>query len=49
LGQVLAFTVGGEPVGAFILRSMSEVWRRVDANGILTTAVVDLSLEEYVT
>jgi phage protein U len=46
-GAVLQFTVGGELVGDFVLRDVSEDWRRFSRNGVLTTAIVVLSLEEY--
>jgi len=46
-GAVLQFTVGGELVGDFILHDVSEEWRRFNRNGVLTFAVVGLSLEEY--
>lgn len=46
-GAVMQFTVGGELVGDFILKDVSEEWRRFSRDGVLTTAVVGLSLEEY--
>lgn len=48
LGGVLQFTVGGELVGDYTINGLSETWTRLDANGVLTVAVVELSLEEYV-
>ncbi len=46
-GNVLQFTVGGELVGEYTIADLNEEWRRVDANGVLTVAVVTLKLEEY--
>lgn len=47
-GAVNQFTVGGELVGDFILKNLDEEWKRFSRNGVLTTAIVVLSLEEYV-
>lgn len=46
-GAVLTFVVGGELVGDFVLKSLSEEWRRFESKGVLTTAIAELSLEEY--
>ena len=47
-GAVLQFTIGGELVGDFTINDCDETWTRFDRNGVLTTAVVGLQLEEYV-
>jgi phage protein U len=47
-GNVLQFTIGGELVGDFTINEVGEEWPRFDRNGVLTTAIVDLQLEEYV-
>lgn len=47
-GVVLQFTIGGELVGDFSIQSLDETWTRFNRNGVLTTAVVSLHLEEYV-
>jgi phage protein U len=46
-GNVLPFTVGGEPVGDFVIKSASEDWTRFSGDGVLLCAIVSLSLEEY--
>lgn len=46
-GNVLQFTVGGELVGDFTIENVDEEWRRVSRTGVLTTAIVGLTLEEY--
>jgi len=46
-GAVLQFTVGGELVGDFSIENVDEEWRRVSRDGVLTTAIVSLTLEEY--
>lgn len=46
-GAVLQFTIGGELVGDFVLRNISEEWQRVTSQGVLTAAVCTLKLEEY--
>lgn len=47
LGLVMQFVIGGELVGDYTLRSMSEDLRRFDAKGVLTTAIVEMTLREY--
>lgn len=46
-GNVLQFTVGGELVGDYSIEALDEEWTRVSRTGVLTTAVVTLTLEEY--
>lgn len=46
-GVVMQFSIGGEFVGEFSLEGLDEAWTRFDAKGVLTTAVVQLTLEEY--
>ena len=46
-GAVNQFTVGGTFVGDFSLDNVDETWSRVDHDGVLTVAVVALTLEEY--
>lgn len=46
-GAVNQFTVGGEFVGDFTVENVEEEWRRFSRNGVLTTAVVAVTLEEY--
>lgn len=41
------FTVGGDLVGDFVLRSIGEDWRHVSRNGVLVIAYGSISLEEY--
>jgi phage protein U len=48
-GSVLQFTVGGELVGDFVLRSVREDWRWFSRDGVLTKAIVSITLEEYAT
>ncbi len=47
-GAVLQFTVGGDLVGDFVLKGVSEELRRVNRDGVLTAATANLTLEEYV-
>lgn len=47
-GEVLQFTIGGELVGDYTLRDLSEQWTVFDARGVLQIAVVAVSLKEYV-
>lgn len=46
-GAVNQFTVGGELVGDFIVRTVDEEWRRFSRTGVLTTAIASVTLEEY--
>lgn len=46
-GAVLQFVVGGQLVGDFVLKGLAEDWRRFSRNGVLVTAIVDVTLEEY--
>lgn len=46
-GAVNQFTVAGEFVGDFTLENVDEEWRRFSRAGVLTTAIVALTLEEY--
>lgn len=46
-GAVLQFTIGGELVGDYIVRGVTEDWSRFSSHGVLTSAVVSLKLEEY--
>ena len=46
-GAVERFLVGDEPVGDFRLTSLSETWRHLDANGVLTVAQAEVTLAEY--
>jgi phage protein U len=46
-GAVLQFTIGGALVGDFIVRNLSEDLHRFSSKGVLLTAIVELSLEEY--
>lgn len=46
-GEVLQFTIGGKLVGDCVIESLDEQWRRFDAKGVLTHAVVSLHLKEY--
>lgn len=45
-GSVLQFTVGGELLGDFSIENMDEELKRFDRTGVLTTAIVALTLEE---
>jgi phage protein U len=47
-GAVLQFTVGGELVGDFTIESVDDSWPRVSREGVVTTALVNLTIEEYV-
>ncbi|MDY0063397.1 MAG: phage tail protein [Myxococcota bacterium] len=47
-GEVLAFVLGGRPVGDWFIKELSETWRHVMADGRVQVIVVELSLEEYV-
>jgi len=46
-GEVLPFMVGGVDRGSWIVKTMTEVWRRVSGSGVVQLIAVDLSLEEY--
>jgi hypothetical protein len=46
-GAVNQLTLGGELVGDYTVKSLSEDQRRFDPAGVLVTVVVDLTLEEY--
>ena len=46
-GEVLAFVLGGRPVGDWIIKEQSETWRHVTADGQVLLIHVELSLEEY--
>lgn len=46
-GAVLQFTVGGQLIGDFTIEGVAEEWRRVSRAGVLTTAIVALTMEEY--
>lgn len=46
-GAVNQFTVGGELVGDFSVENVDETWTRMSRTGVLITAVVNLTLEEY--
>lgn len=46
-GEVLQFTIGGELVGDFSLRTLVENWSTFDARGVLRIADVTLTLKEY--
>lgn len=46
-GAVLQFTIGGELVGDFVLKGISEDWQRMTNQGVLTAATCTLKLEEY--
>ena len=46
-GAVLQFTVGGQLVGDFVIKDISESLNVIDSKGVLILAVAELSLEEY--
>jgi phage protein U len=46
-GEVLEFVIGGELVGDYTLRGVSENWTRLDASGVLTAAEVTITMKEY--
>ena len=46
-GTVLQFTIGGDLVGDFTVSEVNESWTRFNRDGVLTTANVVLTLEEY--
>ena len=46
-GEVMQFTVGGELVGDFTIENLDEEWRRMSRTGVLTTAIVNITIEEY--
>lgn len=46
-GAVSQFTVGDQLVGQFSIESVDEEWKRFSREGVLTTAIVSLTLEEY--
>lgn len=46
-GTVLPFTLAsGEFIGRFVITSLAEGWRKTDANGVLVSAALTLSLKE---
>jgi hypothetical protein len=47
-GEVLAFMLGGEPRGDWIVKELDEAWRNVGADGQIGIIDLSLSLEEYV-
>lgn len=49
-GAVLQFTIGSGDmslVGEFTISDLNETWKNVDRAGVLTTAIVAISMEEY--
>jgi hypothetical protein len=46
-GAVRSLTIAGDVLGKFIITGLSEQWKEIDNQGNLITAVIAVSLEEY--
>lgn len=47
-GIVGTLIIGGYVFGDFVLDDLKETWRQINGNGILTVAILDLKLTEYI-
>ena len=47
-GEYHPLIIGGKTLGKFVITSVAEAWNRVDNQGNLLTAAVDLNLKEYI-